>query len=99
MKLEMLGVTERGQQAVGDQLLDAGQRVHGADGLEESYSVGPCPQREMRRTTIGGDWFGHVDSTPWTMELADPGTGALRAYAGACCVAGLIKFLNFDLWC
>ena len=90
---------ERGQQAVGGQLLDAERRVHGADGLEESYSVGPSPQRAMRRNTIGGDWFGHVGSAPWTMELADPGAGALRAYAGARCVAGLIRFLNFDLWC
>ena len=66
-KLEKLGVN------VGSKPSQGGFSTHGdvfvkADGLEESYGVGPSPQREHNGNTIGGDFFGHVGDMPWTKE-------------------------------
>ena len=66
-KLEKLGVN------VGSKPSEGGFSTHGdvfvsANGLEESYSLGPSPQREHNANTIGGDFFGHVGDMPWTKE-------------------------------
>ena len=64
-KLEKLGVNIGGKPSQGGFATDGDDFVR-AHPLEQSYALGPSPQRERSGNTLGGDWFGHLGDMPWT---------------------------------
>ena len=64
-KLEKLGVNVGGKPSQGGFATDGDDFVR-AHPLEQSYALGPSPQREHSGNTLGGDWFGHLGDMPWT---------------------------------
>eukprot|EP00960_Hanusia_phi_P031936 749565-Hanusia_phi.AAC.3 len=58
-KLAKLGVNVGASPSQGS-FATHGDAFISADNLEDSYGVGPSPNREIHGNTIGGDWFGHV---------------------------------------
>uniref|UniRef100_A0A7S4N383 Uncharacterized protein n=1 Tax=Guillardia theta TaxID=55529 RepID=A0A7S4N383_GUITH len=85
-KLAKLGVNVGAAPAQGS-FATHGDAFVSADNLEDSYSVGPSPNREIHGNTIGGDWFGHVGEPLLTRaqiqaQSAVPKTAKFTSLAG-----------------
>lgn len=58
---------------VGDSALNQGDIAIPAQGLEQSYTAMPSPNRETTFNTVGGDWFGHLGHPAVTREEVQAG--------------------------
>jgi len=95
-KLQKLGVNVGSAPSQGGFSSQGDTFIHN-DGLEESYSLAPTPQREHNGNTIGGDFFGHVGDMPWTKEQIQ--AQARRQHTQALAVVPQFSGSSANGWC